>query len=173
MGNAAFHEGKIHLVVEHILFDHFRIFDRDTDGNIGMGAPVSLHKGREQAVAEGDAGADVQGRVVFPAGDAAFHFGKKRNDMEGVVIKFISDLRRIDAAGNAVEKAHMIKVLQLPQGEADGGLRKMQPVGGLCNAVLLIDGDEYFHMAQGHGNLLWALYGKERRRYIIKRLYIL
>ena len=87
---------------------------------------------------------------MIPIFNFLFHFIKQLYNMQCISVKFIPRFGRTDVPSNPLKETGPVIFLHLFYGKADGRLSEMQNISSLCNAVVFIYRDEYFHISERH-----------------------
>ena len=153
-----FNKPQIYGVVQHMLLDEAGIIYHSLYPERRKGFLITFDQGGKDMSADGDAGADTDGAQSIPVLDLFFHIFKKRNNVQGIAVKFTSGLSRTDAPADPIKKPYAVVFFQFFYSQAYRRLGQMQFFGSSCNIAVAIDRYKYFHMAKGHRVLL--LYNK-------------
>src|SRR5699024_8469608 len=105
---------------------------------------------RQDMSADCDTRTDAECAKSIPVPHFLLHLVKKRDNMDGIFVEFLSTFCRCDVPADPVKEPDAIIFLQFTYGKAYGRLGKMQFLSCFCNTVLLEYRYQYSHVAKCH-----------------------
>jgi hypothetical protein len=99
-----------------------------------------------------DAEGEFAAREAFEFAKSFFYFVAKVDQAFGVVQQEGSGIGEADGAGSADEERLAQIVFELPNGEADGGLRAVEAFSGAGEAAFLGNHQKYLEFPEIHGD---------------------
>src|SRR5699024_6535888 len=106
MFRLGFDKPQIYSVVQYILFDEAGIIYYSLYPERRKGFLIIFDQSGKDMGADGNAGADADGTQGIPVLDFFFHIFKKRNNVQGIAVKFTSGLSRTDAPADPFKKPY-------------------------------------------------------------------
>ena len=94
---------------------------------------------------------------AFEFGEALFDFIAEIDEPLGVIFQEGSGIGEADGAGAANDERLAERVLELANGQANGGLGAVKALGGARKAALFCHHEKNLKFAEVHGKLLGAV----------------
>ena len=151
----ALDKGDVEIVGEYPALELVGGSDQHFDVRLRRAALKGLDAGGQKQGADGDARADAEDAGRVPAVHLLLHVVKAGADALGVFEQAHAGFGQLQAAAHAVEEDGAVVLLQLLDGEADGGLGHVLRLRGPGRvAAVAAHFEKDAHVSQCHGGLL-------------------
>ena len=143
------HDGGVQFVFQKALFHLIGGVHRHLQADVREAGAEICRQGGHAVHAEGDAGAHAQQAVGIRVLKRGLHLVVQADEVRGIAQQGAARLGYFQALADALEQAGAVVLLQLADGDADGGLGHIQCLRGPGDAFRVCHGDEDAEVTDG------------------------